>query len=87
MCKGIVDEIISGVVQQVEEHRTAQVFSQLDTPIRDWVLGQDMPPQIQIQAQGHQRSRPVTPTIHMPKAGEGWSPVSTPEHTMPVGTP
>ena len=37
--------------------------------------------------QVHQSPRPVTLTIRSPHAGEGWSPVSTPEHSMPGGTP
>ena len=29
----------------------------------------------------------MTPTIQSPQVGEGWSPVSTPEHLTPVRTP
>ena len=39
-CSGIVEEIVLGAVQQSERCRTAEVFSQLDAPVRDWVLGQ-----------------------------------------------
>ena len=35
----------------------------------------------------HQTPRPVTPTIRSSDVGEGWSPISTPEHSTPRGTP
>ena len=58
------------------------VLSQLDTPV-----GHDAPPQMKVQVQVHQSPWPVTPTIHSLQAGEGWSLVSTPEHSTPIGTP
>ena len=87
VCKGILDEIVTAAVQQAEDRKMAQVFAQLDTPVRDWVLGQDVPPQLQVPVQVHQSPRPVTPTIRSPHAGEGWSPVSTPDRPTPIGTP
>ena len=87
VCKGIIEDVVTAAVQQAENRKTAQVFAQLDTPVRDWVLGQDAPSQLQVQVQVHQSPRPVTPTICSPHAGEGWSPVSTPEHSIPSGTP
>ena len=85
-CKGIVEEMVTAAVQQAE-NRKAQVFAQLDTPVRDWVLGQQVPSELQVQVQMHQTPRPVTPTIRSPDVGEGWSPISTPEHSTPKGTP
>ena len=86
MCKGILDNIVSEAVREAEGC-TASLFSQLDTPVREWVLGQDIPAQMQVQVQVHQSPRPVTPTIRSPKAGESWSPVSTPDRSTLVGTP
>ena len=85
-CKGIEEEVVTAAVQQAENHKV-QVFAQLDTPVRDWVLGQQALAQLQVQVQVHQTPRPVTPTIQSPDAGEGWSPMSTPEHSTPRGTP
>ena len=85
-CKGIVEEVVTAAVQQTE-NRKVQVFAQLDTPVRDWVLGQQAPSQSQVQVQMHQTPRPVTPTIRSPDVGEGWSPISTPEHSTHRGTP
>ena len=87
VCKGIIDDIVTAAVHQAEDKKTAQVFAQLDTPVRDWVLGQNAPSQLQVQVQVHQSPRPVTPTIHSPHAGEGWSPVSTPDCSISSGTP
>ena len=50
-------------------------------------LGHDVPPQMQVNVQVHESSCPVTPTICIPQAGKGLSPVSTPEHSTPAGTP
>ena len=86
MCRGILDDIVREAVHEAEGC-TAAVFSQLDTPVREWVLGQDIPAQMQVQAQVHQSPRPVTPTIQSPRAGESWSPVSTPDRSTPIGTP
>ena len=38
-CKGIVDEVVAVVIQQAE-NRKEQVMAQLDTPVRELVLGQ-----------------------------------------------
>ena len=76
MCKGILDDIVSEAMHEAEGRR-ASLFSQLDTPVKEWVLGQDIPAQMQVQVQVHQSPRPITPTIRSPKAGESWSPVSS----------
>ena len=80
-------ELANTAVDMVEAKRTAQVFLQMDTPVRDWVLGQDLPQQqgpkgtlVQtIQVEVHQGTRPITPTMRSPIAGEGWSLISTPD--------
>ena len=43
--KGLLMELANTAVDMVEAKRTAQVFSQMDTPVRDWCLGQDLPQQ------------------------------------------
>ena len=86
MCKGILDDIVSEAMHEAEG-RTKSLFSQLDTPVREWVLGQDIPAQMQVQVQVQQSPRPVTPTIRSPKAGESWSLVSTLDRSTLIGTP
>ena len=92
--KGLVMELANTAVDMVEAKRTAQVFSQLDTPVRDWVLGQGVPGTISdsgssvqtVPAEVHQSIRPITPTMRSPVAGEGWSPISTPDRASVTGT-
>ena len=51
--KGIIDDIVTAAVKEAKDHKTAQVFFQLDTPVCDWVLGQEAPAQMQVQVQVH----------------------------------
>ena len=46
-CKGILEEVVTAAVKEAEQQRTAQVFSQLDAPVCDWVLGHDVPSHMQ----------------------------------------
>ena len=41
--RGIIGEILASAVQQVEGHKTAGVFAQLDTHVRDWLLWHNLP--------------------------------------------
>ena len=87
-------ELANTAVDMVEAKKTAQVFSKLDTPVRDWVLGQAVPGTISdsgtsvqtVPAEMHQNIRPITPTMRSPVAGEGWSPISTPDRASVTGT-
>ena len=93
--KGLVVELANTAVDMVEAKRTVQVFSQLDTPVRDWVLGQGVPGTISdtgtsvqtVPVEVHQSIRPITPTMRSPVAGKGWSPISTPDRASVTGTP
>ena len=93
--KGLLMELANTAVDMVEAKRTAQVFSQMDTPMRDWCLGQDLPQQqgskgtqVQVvQVEVHRGTRPITPTMRSPVAGEGWLPISNPDRPSIVGTP
>ena len=85
--KGLLMELANTAVDMVEVKRTTQVFSQMDTPVRDWCLGQDLPQQQgpkgtkveTVQVKVHRGTRPITPTMRSPIAREGWSPISTPD--------
>ena len=93
--KGLLMELANTAVDMVEVKRTARVFSQMDTPVRDWCLEQDLPKQqgskgtqVQtIQVEVHQGTRPITPTMRSPIAWEGWSPISTLNRPSITGTP
>ena len=93
--KGLLMELANTAVDMVEAKRTAQVFLQMDTPVRDWCPGQDLPQQqgpkgtqVQtVQTEVHRGTRPITQTMRSPIAGEGWSPISTPDRPSIAGTP
>ena len=92
-------KIGNGVGQYSSGHgrgqKTVQVFSKLDTPVRDWVLGQGVPGTISdsgtsvqtVPVEVHQSIRPITPTMRSPVAGKGWSPISMPDRASVTGTP